>query len=450
MNIVLIAPEMEPFAGHGPVAQVTGALPKALRSLDHEVTVVLPLFQGIEPARHSLARRLTKLTFEVGGKEYACEQWSGRTISGVEVIFVGHETLFHSVSSLEEGDEASVALRGGVFARAVAALLNKNEPSWEVVHAHGWLGAAALAAASDAGVGLPAVLTIHDPRSTGPSFDDGIFAGVGNEGVVAAGVRCAAAVTVGAPSVTDAARDALGDALGSREIRGIAHGVDEAIWNPLTDPELPARFDPIDLRGKARCKGEVQRALDLPRRADVPLLVAVGSEPEAWRRLVKVAPRVMRNDVQVLALEPPDSEGLRDALLELQDRWPDRFQVRWGKGKTLDHRARAGADLALLATDHAPDAADAMVAQRYGVVPVGPRTGALADAIVDADANLESGSGFLFEAKDEEELLGAVRRAIGAFGRDGFADLRRRVMRIDSSWERSARLHASLYESVVA
>jgi starch synthase len=452
MNIVLITHEMDPFVGRGTVAQVTGALPKALRSLDHEVSVILPLFQGIDPAKHSLARRLTKLTFEVDGKEYACEQWNGRTVSGVEVIFIGHEELFHSVPALDAGTGDEVALRAGVFARAVAALLDKNEPSWEVVHAHGWLGAASLAAASEAGVGLPAVLTVHDPRADGPSLKDGIVPGVGAEGVLAAGARRAEVITVGSPSVATTLAESLGDNIGNREIRSIANGVDEATWNPLTDPDLPARFDPVDLRGKARCKAELQRGLEVPVKADVPVVTVLGTEPEAWRRFVKVAPRILRNDVQLLALGAPDADGIRDGLADLQERWPDRFQARSLDGKggaKLDHRGRAGADLALILTDHAPDATDAMIVQRYGAVPIAPRIGALGDTIVDCDANLESGTGFLFGAKDEEELLGAVRRAIGAFGRDGFADLRVRVMRIDSSWERSARLHGMLYEGLL-
>ena len=452
MNIVLISHAMEPFVGRDTVAQVAGALPKALRSLDHDVSVILPLFRGIDPAKHSLARRLTKLSFEVGGQEYACEQWSGRTVSGVEVVFVGHEELFHSVDRLDEGDDETVALRAGVFARAAAALLAKNEPGWQVVHAHGWLGAATLAAASEAGVELPSVLTIHDPRADGPSSREGILPGVGTEGVLAAGARRAEVIAVGAPSVAAKLAERLGDQIGSREVRAIANGVDEAIWNSLTDPELPARFDPVDLRGKARCKAELQRNLELPVRADVPLMTVAGSEAEAWRRLVKVAARVLRNDVQIVALGAPDEGGLHDSLAELQERWPDRFQVRplpaGPAGRKLDHRARAGADLALVLTDHAPDAIDAMVAQRYGAVPVAPRVGAIDDAIVDCDANLETGTGFLFAPRDEEELLGGIRRAIGAFGREGFGTLRCRVMRIDSSWERSARLHASLYEGL--
>ncbi|MBO6937024.1 MAG: glycogen/starch synthase [Deltaproteobacteria bacterium] len=452
MNIVLITHEMDPFVGRGTVAQVAGALPKALRSLDHEVSVILPLFEGIDPAKHSLARRLSKLTFEVGGKEYACEQWNGRTISGVEAIFIGHEELFHSVPALDAGSDDEVALRAGVFARAVAALLEKNEPGWEVVHAHGWLGAASLAAASEAGVGLPAVLTVHDPRADGPSMEDGIVPGVGSEGVLAAGARRAEVIAVGSPNVAKTLAESLGDNIGNREIRAIANGVDEATWNPLTDPELPARFDPVDLRGKARCKAELQRRLEVPVRADAPVVTVLGREPEAWRRFVKTAPRILRNDVQVIALGAPDVDGLRDGLADLQDRWPDRFQARSLDGKEggkLDHLARAGADLALVLTDHAPDAIDPMIVQRYGAVPIVPRVGAIADTVVDCDANLETGTGFLFEAKDEEELLGGVRRAIGAFGREGFGDLQSRVMRIDSSWERSARLHGMLYEGLV-
>lgn len=367
------------------------------------------------------------------------------------MIFVGHEELFHSVPSLETGSDAEVALRAGVFARAVAALLGKNEPGWEVVHAHGWLGAASLAAASEAGVELPSVLTVHDPRADGPSLKDGIVPGVGAEGVLAAGARRAEVIAVGSPSVAKTLAESLGENIGNREIRSIGNGVDEATWNPLTDPELPARFDPVDLRGKARCKAELQRRLEVPVKSEVPVMTVLGHEPDAWRRFVKVAPRILRNDVQVVALGAPDTDGLRDGLADLQDRWPDRFQSRSLEGKEggkLDHLARGGADLALILTDHAPDATDPMIVQRYGAVPVAPRIGAIADTIVDCDANLESGTGFLFEARDDEELLGGVRRAIGAFGRDGFGDLQVRVMRLDSSWERSARLHGMLYESL--
>src|SRR5262249_44754611 len=52
-----------------------------------------------------------------------------------------------------------------------------------------------------------------------------------------------------------------------RKLVGVANGLDSARWNPLTDPLLPARFDPVDTRGKARCKDALQLELELPVRA---------------------------------------------------------------------------------------------------------------------------------------------------------------------------------------
>jgi starch synthase len=51
----------------------------------------------------------------------------------------------------------------------------------------------------------------------------------------------------------------------------------------------------------------------------------------------------------------------------------------------------------------------------------------------------------LFDSKDSEALLGAATRAFSAYGSPGHARLRRRVMRLDVSWERVARRYAQLY-----
>ncbi|MFT5358208.1 MAG: glycogen synthase, partial [Polyangiales bacterium] len=61
MNILLITDAMAPLSGRSARAQVTGALPKALKSLDHQPYVLSPLYKNIDPKEHSLARRLTKL-----------------------------------------------------------------------------------------------------------------------------------------------------------------------------------------------------------------------------------------------------------------------------------------------------------------------------------------------------------------------------------------------------
>jgi starch synthase len=85
-------------------------------------------------------------------------------------------------------------------------------------------------------------------------------------------------------------------------------------------------------------------------------------------------------------------------------------------------------------------------AQRYGSLPVAHATGGLADGIVDCDAPCETGTGFLFDEATPGALIGAVQRAVSAMQTPQWGALRRRVMRLDLSWERPARRYARLYQ----
>jgi len=109
----------------------------------------------------------------------------------------------------------------------------------------------------------------------------------------------------------------------------------------------------------------------------------------------------------------------------------------------------AGADLALVLSAGGPGGNRQLFAQRYGAVPIAFASGALVDAIVDADVELETGTGFLFDALEPEALVGALSRAFSAYGMPAFARLRRRVMRLDLAWDRPARRYAQLYRKLM-
>jgi starch synthase len=91
-----------------------------------------------------------------------------------------------------------------------------------------------------------------------------------------------------------------------------------------------------------------------------------------------------------------------------------------------------------------------MYAQRYGAVPVAHATGGLVDTIVDCDAKLETGTGFLFDAASADALLGAAERAAAARLLPRWGALVRRVMRLDRGWDRPARRYEQLYRSLAA
>ena len=114
----------------------------------------------------------------------------------------------------------------------------------------------------------------------------------------------------------------------------------------------------------------------------------------------------------------------------------------------LVRRLHAAADIALVPSRHSPGAFAVKLAQRYGALPVAHATGGLVDAVVDCDAELETGTGFLYDKPTAPALVGGVQRAIAATASPRWGALRRRVMRLDLGWDRPARRYVHVYRSL--
>jgi starch synthase len=228
----------------------------------------------------------------------------------------------------------------------------------------------------------------------------------------------------------------------ANKVLPLLDGVDAALWNPLTDAALSARFDPMDLTGKRHCKAQMQRELQLPERADVPLIVAVDPIEEQF---ASVLGDLLNNDMQVAIVTRAEVAAL-DALKKLQERFPDRVALRFSADDPAIHQALGAADLLLVSSFVEPTDQLHRCAQRYGALPVVARVASVSDTVVDCDPELVTGNGFLFD--DVTALLPTIQRALAAFARtQAFEKLRLRVMRVDSSWERAARLYEQAIQS---
>ncbi len=437
-----------------------------LRRADHTVDLVSPLYGHIDTAKLALARRLTKLEVELGGRTWSCELYTGRNPDGVGMIFIGNEEVLLSAHSLTGEGGQLHASRVGVFAKAVAELVSQDPADYDVVHGHGWAAGAAIAQLRARLPKMPSVLTVYDASSQG-RFDAGEAAwlGLGDEAregdelnVLKAGLLNADRVTTPSPNYAHRLQrpDAdvpLGEVfreLGTR-LSGVRHGIDPSHWNPASDGHLHARFDPFDLEGKTKCKAELQRELTLPVRSDAPLIGAIGSvDDEGMGLLAKVGPDLLRNDVQLIV--QLDGGGELIAIYEeLWDQWPDRIQIRTGHEEAFRHQLVAASDILVVPGDDAPSDNAQMRAQRYGALPVVHREGGLADEVVDCEASLKTGSGFLYDEPTDKSLLAALQKATAAYANTkAFRDLQSRVMRIDHSFERTVRLYERTYRDAAA
>lgn len=474
MRLLFVTPEVTPYSGASPVGDACWALPKALKGRGHEVTILAPLYGFIDPASRALARRLRKVKVSLGDEPTAFEVYDARTPAGIDVMFLGHETLFRPCTAVPTGDDPEDGVRFGAFCKAAIEVARADEKGFDVVHCHDWPAALVPMLAKLEEIELKTVLTVHDARAQG-AFDRGLLTRLGLpaglfsiDGLEFFGKACLLKAglleadritTVSATYARELTREGGASGLEGvfrgreKDLTGIVGGVDVAVWNPATDAHLEARFDPMDLGGKRRSKAGLQRDLELPIRNDVPLIAALGPlHPSSGLDvLARIVSRVMHNDVQLVVVGQSDleDESLVTVLSEHAKRWPDRLAVRPNATDAMIHRVLAASDCVIVPPHQAPGGTTQLRAQRYGALPIGPARGSAADTIVDCDAKLTTGTGFVYAEDTDEALLAAVQRAIAAYTkRPAFERLRARAMRADLSWDRAAYLYERLYEGL--
>src|SRR5262249_3977478 len=178
---------------------------------------------------------------------------------------------------------------------------------------------------------------------------------------------------------TPALGDGLDGVLRARRagLRGILNGIDVAVWDPTTDPHLPARYGAGDLGGKARCKRALLAELGLDVRDDAPLLGVVSrlAEQKGFDLLAEALPRALQSSDAKLAVLGSGEERYERWGRELEARFPARVGVRVGFDEGLAHRIEAGADIFLMPSRFEPCGLNQLYSLRYGTVPLVHATG---------------------------------------------------------------------------
>jgi starch synthase len=481
MDILFVATELAPVVKVGGLADVVAALSKALRLLGHKVTIALPRFPSIEAGGMMVARRLTPLSLIASGEPLEVTVFDGRLGSGVELVLLDVAGLFDRPGVYGEGGEdyPDNDRRFALFSLAVVELIRQRAISgspFDIVHVHDWPAAIVPYLLKERGVARsapPTVLTIHNlaPQGIFPPevlvqlglapdehFRPERLEFYGKVNFLKAGILAAGALTtVSATYAREIQTPELGERLEgvfkmrAGEIAGIVNGIDYAVWNPMTDPALVARYDAEDFANKGRCKSALLKEVGLEIDPERPLIVSIGRV--AWQKgsdlLAAALPKLVKADAHIVVAGTGD-RVLMAKLEAAAAKHPDRARVLGHVPDPVVHRLLAAADIVAVPSRYEPCGLVQLYAQRYGAVPVAYKTGGLADTIVDVDAALETGTGFLYDKPTAAGLVGGVQRAIAATKTPRWGVLRRRIMRLDLGWDRPARRYVHVYRSLTA
>mgnify|MGYP001459483806 CR=1 FL=1 len=491
MRILLAASEVAPLAKTGGLADVCGALPRALARLGHEVAVILPFYAAVDRRRFQPTPLLRGITVHLPADNRDLNVWE-LTLPGaadaphpVRVWLVEDDALFGRPALYAEHgrDYPDNAFRFAYF--CLAALWTLKGLGWypDVIHCNDWQTALIPvylrhydAVRADADLArIRTLFTIHNISYQGlfpPHFVHGLglpphlyqpeaMEFHGHLNLLKGGLLYSDALsTVSRQYAREIQTPEFGYGLEgllrlrAADLTGILNGIDVEEWDPARDPALAAPYSPTRLRGKAACKKALQQACGLPARPGTPLLGMISRlvEQKGLDLVAEVLPDLLQDDVQFVLLGSgqPEYHALFTALAR---KFPRKIAVHLRFDNDLAHRIEAGADLFLMPSRFEPCGLNQLYSLRYGTLPVVRRTGGLADSVVNATAaTIKAGTatGFVFTPCEARAFAAALRRALRLYRKepDTWTRLVRNAMVQDFSWARSARAYEKLYRKL--
>lgn len=471
LSVLFATSEARPLIKTGGLADVSGALPGALRNLGVDCRVLLPGYRSVIDGVID-AREVARFEHLPG---YGQVRLLEATMpgSGVPVYVIDYPWHYLRAGGpyqdIHGKDYADSAWRFALLSRVAALLSGPMSPlEWhpDIMHCHDWQAGLAPAYLRFGGGGAASLMTIHNLAYQGIFPPDMVeplglpassFAieGVeyyGNLSFLKAGLFYADGITTVSPTYAleiQQAQNGMGmqGLLTSRQaqLTGILNGIDITDWNPQTDTHLPSHYSQRSQAGKKRCKAALQADLNLAAQPDAPLFGIISrlTHQKGLDWILQVAEGVLARGAQIVLL------GTGDPLLEhafrgLAASHPGQVSATIGYDEGLSHRIEAGVDFFLMPSRFEPCGLNQMYSQRYGSLPIVHATGGLRDTVEDGV------TGFVFNEAAPHALWHAIERAL-----DTFADkaiMRRMIvaaMAKDYSWEKSAAAYAGLYDSMV-
>src|SRR5450432_2659238 len=293
MKILLASSEVHPFSKTGGLADMAGALGKALVRAGHEARIVTPLYRGIREKFPQMRPVDWQFNLPLGAEWVQGKLWSLEIENGLTAYFVDQPDFYDRAGIYEENHVSYIdnARRFIFFSKCVTHLARYLPWRPDIVHVHDWQAALVPALllhqkrAEGWGNPPPTCLTIHNLAYQG-IFPRGEFALTnlppefftmsgaefyGQLNCLKAGIIFADVITTVSPRYArEITTEALGCALDDRlrlrrkNLFGILNGVDYEEWNTVKNPFLTKPFSAMRLAGKKENKADLQKQFGLP------------------------------------------------------------------------------------------------------------------------------------------------------------------------------------------
>ncbi len=477
----MFSSECHPFAKVGGLADVVGALPKALKNLHIEVEIFMPFYKKTQKGNFKFSKHPEVPELKIEGTFAGIYPLYKSKIPGTEipVTFISHPDFFDREGIYDdpktgEGYKDQV-LRWIFFSKAGFYYLKNLKQKPHIVHCHDNHTGLLPAYINYHKLQCKTVFHIHNIAYQG-NYDMAYFpytelppqwtrAGEGLEfwgklSLLKSGIVFSDKVVTVSPTYAREVVEFPEFGMGMEGVlrakgdnfKGIINGVDYDEWNPETDPLLPYHYSEENLENKELIKDALLNTFKLPKLENGICLLGMVSrlaDQKGLDILSQAFEEMMKLPIQIVILGTGQLI-YHEILSTYAKKHPNLFGLKLGFDNQVAHLIEGGADIFLMPSHFEPCGLNQMYSLRYGTIPLVRKTGGLADTVEKVSENGEEGVGFVFEGKDPLNFLNELKRALNFYkDKEKWKKIQKRAMEKDYSWNASAKKFIELYSSIL-
>ncbi len=470
MKILYAASEALPYIASGGLADVAGSLPVALNAAGNDCRVVMPLYSTIKPHLRETLKLVCEFNVPVSWRNQYCGIYTGEA-NGVTYYFIDNEYYFKRNTIYGHYDDAE---RFTFFSRAILEMIAHIDFKPDVMNCNDWQTALVPVfynvyyKETEGMEDIKTVFTIHNIQYQGqygmdicgdilglPDYLKWMVEYNGCVNFMKGAFETSDKITTVSPTYAEEilhpyfshGLDPVLNGL-KYKLTGFLNGIDQVVYDPETDPAIPAHYNVDNKAGKAVCKRELLKEMGLPDGKEPVIGIVTRLVSHKGLDLVKCVFEDMVHLGFKFTILGSGEKVYEDFFREMAYRYPDRVAVTIGFIPDLAHRIYAGADLFLMPSQSEPCGLAQMVSLRYGTIPIVRETGGLKDSIKDCGG--KGGNGFTFKTYNAHDMLDATVRARAYYDQKlKWGRLVSHALREDFSWDRSAQLYIGLYKEIV-
>ncbi len=479
-KVLLVSSEAVPYIKTGGLADVVGSLPRYMNHEEYDVRVILPKYacmnQKFLPELQFVCHFYVNLNWR---KQYAGIFKS--EYKGVTYYFVDNEFYFagdNPYHNIHEDVE-----KFAFFSKAVLMSLPFIDFCPDVIHCNDWqTGLIPVFLKTEFCqdsyyIGMKSVFSIHNMKFQGrwhvqdimdvtglsaSIFTNDKLEAYGEANYLKGGCVYADAISTVSPSyakdiTTPEGGEGLDGLMFARResLYGIVNGIDYDDYNPMTDETMAAHFSEKDvIKGKALNKAALQAKVGLPKNKDAFMIGMVSrlTDQKGFDLVAYVMEEMLSTmNVQFVVLGTGEYR-FEEMFHYFQNKYPDKISSNIGYSEELAHQIYASCDAFLMPSLFEPCGLSQMMSMRYGTLPIVRETGGLKDTVEAYNEYDGTGTGFSFKEYNAHDMLHVIQYAYNVYSKQkkAWEKIVKRAMKMDFSWEASARKYEDLYDKLIS